>query len=62
MILLYVAVSFALDVLLARRGSRHLVRLFSRHWALETVGVTALLLVTLLVGENHVVPFIYFQF
>ena len=61
-ILVYVAASFALDGLLARRGARHLVRLFSRHWALETVGVTALLLVTLLVGENHVVPFIYFQF
>ena len=51
-----------LDLLLRRRARGHLLWLFSRNWALETALVSALLFFSLLVGENHVVPFVYFQF
>ena len=61
-IVIYLVLCFALDVLLRRRARGHLLFLFSRNWALETALISLLLLLSLLVGENHVVPFVYFQF
>jgi D-alanyl-lipoteichoic acid acyltransferase DltB (MBOAT superfamily) len=59
---LYMAAALGLDFLLERRGRGRLSHLVSRHWALETAFVTLLLVVVVFVGENHVFPFIYFQF
>lgn len=62
---LYMAVTFALDAFLERadrRGDRYLMHLFSRNWAVETAVVAGLVLWLLLLGENHAVPFVYFQF
>jgi D-alanyl-lipoteichoic acid acyltransferase DltB (MBOAT superfamily) len=65
-VLFYLGASLALDVLLSRRrradGTHRLLFLFSRRWVVETTLVTGLLLLALLVGENDVVPFVYFQF
>ena len=58
----YLLVSLGLDLLLRRRSQRHLLLLFSRNWVVETVLIMLLLCFALLVGENDVVPFIYFQF
>ncbi len=58
----YLVLSLALDGLLRRRAHGHLLFLFSRRWALETVVVSTLVALALLVGENDVVPFVYFQF
>ncbi|MCA8942526.1 MAG: MBOAT family protein [Planctomycetes bacterium] len=60
----YALLSMSVDVLLVRRKSRtnRILHLFSRRWWLETIAITALVLFVLLVGENQVVPFVYFQF
>ena len=60
--LVYGAGALALDLLLERRGPGRLSYLFARHWAIETVLVALLLVVIVFVGENHVLPFVYFQF
>ncbi len=59
---LYVVLALGLDFLLDRRRGRHLSVLVSRNWVLETVALAVLVVLTVLVGENHVVPFVYFQF
>ncbi len=59
---LYVAMAFGLDFLLNRRGGKRLSTLASRHWLVETLVLAALVVFTVLVGDNHVVPFVYFQF
>jgi D-alanyl-lipoteichoic acid acyltransferase DltB (MBOAT superfamily) len=59
---LYVTLALGLDGLLNRRRGRRLSMLVSRRWVLETAALAALVALTLLVGENHVVPFVYFQF
>jgi D-alanyl-lipoteichoic acid acyltransferase DltB (MBOAT superfamily) len=62
---IYGLIVLLLDVCLersSRRKQRYIVCLFSRNWLIETLGFTFLILVTLLVGENHAEPFIYFQF
>jgi alginate O-acetyltransferase complex protein AlgI len=59
---LFGALSMGLDVALQRRRGHQLSRIFFRHWIPETVMVALLVLAILLVGENDVVPFIYFQF
>ena len=61
-VLFYVALSFGVDLLLRRRDGRHLTLLFSRRWTVEASALGLLVLWILLVGENDVVPFIYFQF
>ena len=61
-ILPYVGFALGLDLLLRRRDGRRLSMLLSRGWVLETVFVAALVVFTVLVGENHVLPFVYFQF
>ena len=60
--MIYLVLCLLLDLLLRRRARGHLLFLFSRNWPLETAILTALVLFSLLVGENHVVPFVYFQF
>jgi len=59
---LYFALAFGLDFLLERRRSGRLSVLFSRHWVLETCALAGMVAMILFVGENHVVPFVYFQF
>jgi D-alanyl-lipoteichoic acid acyltransferase DltB (MBOAT superfamily) len=59
---LYVALALVLDLLLDRRRGKRLTFLVSRRWVLETAVLAALVVLTLFVGENHVVPFVYFQF
>ena len=61
-IALYVALALGLDFLLARTDGSRLSFLVSRRWVPETVCLTALVLFTVFVGENHVLPFVYFQF
>jgi len=61
-VLAYCALALALDAVLERRGRRRFAALFARHWALETAVLAALVAFTLFVGENHVLPFVYFQF
>jgi hypothetical protein len=61
-IVLYVALALGLDFLLARTDGRRLTLLVSRRWIPETLFVTGLVVFTVLVGENHVLPFVYFQF
>ncbi|NOT31337.1 MAG: MBOAT family protein [Planctomycetes bacterium] len=61
-ILPYVGFAFGLDFLLRRRDGKRLSMLLSRGWVLETVFAAALVVFTVLVGENHVLPFVYFQF
>lgn len=60
-VVLYLGIALGLERLLVR-NPRRLTKLFARHWALESLGIALLVAVTLWVGENHVVPFIYFQF
>ena len=62
---LYGLVTLALDAFLerhSRSGQRAMLTLFSRRWALETAAVTLLVLVTMFIGTNDEVPFLYFQF
>jgi len=59
---LYLGAILALDVLLRRRGKARMLVLFSPHWVVETCATAALVLAIFLIGDNHVVPFIYFQF
>ncbi len=59
---LYVGCALALDFLLERRRDEPLSMLVSRRWVPESVALALLIVLTLLVGENHVVPFVYFQF
>ena len=61
-ILGYGLVALLLDLALRLRGRGHLLHLVSRNWAVETAFLSLLVLITLVVGENDVVPFIYFQF
>ena len=56
------ALALGLDFLLARTDGSRLSFLVSRRWVPETVCLTALVLFTVFVGENHVLPFVYFQF
>jgi len=64
-VLFYAVVSFSLDLFLERtkRGERdRYVAVFSRRWPVETLVFTMMTLWILLLGENHAVPFVYFQF
>jgi alginate O-acetyltransferase complex protein AlgI len=58
----YLGAILGLDLLLRRRGRERMLVLFSPHWAVETGATAALVLAILFIGDNHVVPFIYFQF
>ena len=57
---LVLVLDYHLEMTSRRRG--YLVALFSRNWLLETVLLTAMLLLALLVGGGQNAPFIYFQF
>jgi len=61
-VLFYLALVFVMDQFLERRGERRLAYLFSRKWVLETCLMAVMVLMILFLGENHVVPFVYFQF
>ena len=60
--LLPAALLAALVAVSTPADGRHLTVLFSRRWAVEASALGLLVLWILLVGENDVVPFIYFQF
>lgn len=61
---IYALQVLVLDLLLERHRRKHhwMLAFFSRNWFVETLAFTAMLLLILLVGENHEQPFIYFQF
>jgi len=58
----YLAAFLAMDALLRKRAGGHLLYLASRNWLVETCAIVLLIVLVLLVGENAVVPFVYFQF